>query len=350
MFIKICDNFKEFSGFSKKLSNSLKIEFNNCEPVRCSEDHKFKNINNEFIEARDLKINDIIKNNKHGSSIICNISDIGKHVVYTPVNVSGEEYEIEQGLINHNCSFIGSSSTLISGNILEKLVVSEPIETMFEDLSFNIYEKPIPNTLYVMGCDCSTGVGGDYACVQVIKINNRQSMEQVATYKSNVIKPSKFARIIDFISKMYNNAMFILENNDVGEKVAEELWFDLENTSLINTEKAGHGLGTKADKRSKLQACMELQRVIDAEILQIHDASTITELSRFEEKSPNVFGALKGNHDDTVSALYWAVYATLQPEIDMDNIKVSDVIKDDDSIPIDKLADENIDDFWSDFT
>ena len=77
----------------------------------------------------------------------------------------------------------------------------------------------------------------------------------------------------------------------------------------------------KSDKRSKLDACLELQRVVDAEILTIHDGVTIAELSRFEEQQSNVFKAAKGNHDDTVSALYWAVYATLQPEIDMDNIR-----------------------------
>lgn len=351
MFIKCGNEFKKFQGFDKKLANTLEISFDNCEPVRCSVDHKFLKMDHQFIEAKDLKIGDIIKNEKYSISQVADIVDIGKHIVYTPIAVDGEAYEIEQGLINHNCSFIGSSSTLISGAILEKLMESEPVETMFEDLTLNIYEKPIPGALYVMGCDCATGVGGDYACVQVVKINSRTDMEQVATYRSNTVKPGQYARIIDFISTMYNHAMYILENNDVGEKVAEELWYTIENTNLINTEKAGHGLGTKADKRSKLQACMELQRVVDAEILKIHDSTTIAEISRFEERSPNVFAAAKGNHDDTVSALYWAIFATMQPEIDMDNVKVVEIEKESENMTIDMMADslEYENDFWSDF-
>ena len=92
----------------------------------------------------------------------------------------------------------------------------------------------------------------------------------------------------------------------------------------------------KSDKRSKLDACLELQRVVDAEILTIHDGVTIAELSRFEEQQSNVFKAAKGNHDDTVSALYWAVYATLQPEIDMDNIRIKEEIKQEDNMTIEK--------------
>ena len=217
------------------------------------------------------------------------------------------------------------------------------------DLDMLIYEKPIPGALYVMGVDCATGVGGDYAAVQVLKINSRTSMEQVCTYQSNTVNPGQFARIIDATSTMYNNCFYILENNDVGRQVSEELWYTLENTNLINTDK--HGLGTRADKKSKLDACMELKRLVDSHALAIVDANTISQLSRFEEVSPNVFKGAKGTHDDAVSSLYWAVYATLQPEIDLDSCKV--IIREDltENKTIDMMVDENYDseEFWSDF-
>jgi hypothetical protein len=53
-----------------------------------------------------------------------------------------------------------------------------------------------------------------------------------------------------------------------------------------------------------------------------------------------------------VSALYWAVYATLQPEIDMDNIRVKKEVKIEDNMTVDMMADAleyNGEDFWSDF-
>ena len=90
---------------------------------------------------------------------------------------------------------------------------------------------------------------------------------------------------------------------------------------------------------------------IMCQVTDSYDGVTIAELSRFEEQQSNVFKAAKGNHDDTVSALYWAVYATLQPEIDMDNIRIKEEIKQEDNMTIDMMADamEYNDDFWSDF-
>lgn len=350
MFIKIGETFKKFSGFQKKAAESVHIIFDNSE-ITCSLDHRFKTPDNLDIYAKDLKRGSKVKNNTFDISQVIQIEHVGVKTVYTPLEVDGALYETTNGIIHHNCSFIGSANTLISGDVLEKLVEMEPIDTLFDDLSLSIYKKPEPGHFYIMGCDCASGSGGDYSCIQVIEIKDKYHMEQVAVYRSNTVKAGPYSRIIDTVSKMYNNAPFIIENNDVGKPVTEEVWYVLGNMNLINTEKAGKGLGTKADKRSKLDACIELQRVLDTGILVLHDGVTISELSRFEEQSPNVFKAAKGNHDDTVSALYWAIYATLQPEIDMENIKVKEEIKQEDNMTIDMMADamEYNDDFWSDF-
>lgn len=346
MKIKCGSEFKNFEGFNKKVARVLKIKFDNCE-IKCSDDHKFKS-GNKFIEAKSLLIGDIVDNNEYIKSIVIDIIDLGIQTVITPLNVDGKTYTTVNGLFNHNCSFIGSSQTLVDPNILADLIQKEPIDYMY-DLEMAIYEKPIPGALYVMGVDCATGVGGDYAAIQVVKINSRTSMEQVCTYQSNLVNPGQFARIIDTTSKMYNNCYYILENNDVGRQVSEELWYTLENMNLINTDK--HGLGTRADKKSKLDACMELKRVIDSKILKVVDVNTITQLSRFEEVSPNVFKGAKGTHDDAVSSLYWAIYATMQPEIDMDSCKVIVKEKLAENKTIDMMVDENYnsDEFWSDF-
>lgn len=348
MKIKLGNSFKKFNMFSEKIAEKLNIVFDNCS-IKCSSDHKFKS-NNIFKLASDLKIGDTVDNLIYGTSTVVAIEKMGIGTVITPVDVEGKIYESDNGLINHNCSFIGSSQTLIDPNILSDLIQKEPVDFMY-DLDMAIYEKPIPGALYVMGVDCSTGVGNDYAAIQILKINSRTSMEQVCTYQSNLVSPGKFARIIDATSKMYNDCYYILENNDVGRQVAEELWYTLENMSLINTDK--HGLGTRADKKSKLDACMELKRLVDSKALSIIDANTITQLSRFEElpNSPNVFKGAKGSHDDLVSALYWAVYATLQYEIDMDSCKIVKPTEQED-VSVDVMVErmnQDETDFWSDF-
>lgn len=352
MLIKVKDKFVPFEGFSKKVAETIRVVFDNC-TADCSADHRFVLENGREIYASELKPGMRLVNTEKGGSTVVSTLDTGKKTVYTPVNVDGGLYSGPSGLVSHNCSFIGSSPTLVSSTCIEGLMETEPVETLYEDLSLNIYLKPRPDRLYVMGVDCASGVGNDYACVQVIEVRGRNEMEQAAVYRSNTVGIGEFSRIVDDICKRYNNAYYILENNDVGKQVAEELWYTLENMYLINTEKAGHGLGTKADKRSKLDACMELKRVMDAGILKIHDAVTIKEISTFEEQTTaNVFKASKGNHDDTVSALYWAVYATMQPEIDLDHIRRVDIKKEQDDMTVDMMADAaeyTSDDFWADF-
>ena len=343
------DEFKTFQGFKKKLAKTVLIEFDNT-TLKCSIDHKLKT-EKGFVEANDLYIGQEVENTEFGKSIVKNITELNDiQTVITPVEVEGKEYSTPNGLINHNCSFIGSSQTLIDPNVLSDLMQKEPVDYLY-DLDMCIYEKPIPGALYVMGVDCATGVGGDYAAIQVIKINGRTDMELVCTYMSNTVTPGKFARIIDQTSKMYNNAYYILENNDVGRQVSEELWYVLENTNLINTDK--HGLGTRADKKSKLDACMETKRLIDSRILKVYDANTIAQLSRFEEVSPNVFKGAKGTHDDLVSSLYWGVYATLQPEIDLDSCKTVQLIDNGDKtidMMVEETSHEDNDNWlWSEF-
>lgn len=346
MKIKCGDTFKKFTAFSLKKARCCHICFDNCE-ITCSIDHRFIT-DDGYIFAEDLRNGDVVKNMLHGTSVVKSLKLLPESTVYTPVNVSGDIYTTENGLVNHNCSFIGSSQTLIDPNVLADLIQKEPVDYMY-DLDMCIYEKPIPGTLYVMGVDCATGVGGDYASIQTLKINSRKSIEQVCTYQSNLVNPGKFARIIDATSKMYNNCFYILENNDVGRQVADELWYTLGNMCLINTDK--HGLGTRADKKSKLDACMELKRLVDSKILKIVDANTISQLSRFEEVSPNVFKGAKNTHDDLVSALYWAIFATLQPEVDMDSCKIVQSKQEVVEKTIDMMCDEKYDsdEFWSDF-
>ena len=126
-------------------------------------------------------------------------------------------------MVHYNCSFIGSTATLIDGEVLKKLIPVDPLRTE-DNYHLSIYEDPIPGALYVMGVDSSTGVGNDYCTVQIIKILNQDLFEEVAVYKNNKIKPYEFAQVIAKLSSRYNEAYMVIENNDCGRQVADGLW------------------------------------------------------------------------------------------------------------------------------
>lgn len=150
------------------------------------------------------------------------------------------------------------------------------------------------------------GTGGDYSYIQVIKITDKDHCEQVAVYQNNLIAPYNFAVVVNDINKMYNNCPMMIENNEIGEKTIDPLWYDLENDNICCTDKKG--IGTRATKTSKLSGNLNLKRMIEENHIIIHDAETVKQLSRYEEVSPNVYKCPAAIHDDAVASLWLALY------------------------------------------
>lgn len=214
----------------------------------------------------------------------------------------GDDRAFEQ---EHNCSFIGSSNTLINPEHLEKIQTQNPIEYKYNG-AMCIYEHPIDGAKYVLGCDPSRGTGGDSSTVQVFKINNEKDMDQVAMYSNEYIDPENFATVCVGISEYYNEAPIMVENNDIGYMVCEKIWYDLECENLINVDPKG--LGIRATRKSKLAGNLLLKKYIENGYLGIVDKKTHYELSRYVEHQPGVYHAASdSDHDDTTTAAIWAV-------------------------------------------
>jgi hypothetical protein len=219
--------------------------------------------------------------------------------------------------------FLGSTSTVIDSNVLYKLNANivEPESYSLEN-SLRVYEKPIKDVQYVLGCDVAKGTGENASCIQVLKIISTLpvKMEQVAMYHNNKIDVYSFADIINRLSIYYNNAYIMCENNAEGSAVVNRLWWDHNNMKLVNDSlKQSSELGIRATTRSKPKAVLLMKKLIEDDELLIKDELTIRELSTFVEEGGKFKG--KDTNDDTVSALYWGVYI-LEMGI-IDDIKIT---------------------------
>jgi hypothetical protein len=330
------NEFHKFDGMQLKVANVIKITFDDNSFIRVSYDHKFKDKN-----ARDLVIFDTLD----GKTII-NIEKDGADYVYDFIDVEGHIYEANN-IQNHNCSFLGSSLTLISANKLENLKEVVPLECT-KNYAFNIYEKPIAGVLYLIGVDVGAGTGNDYSVIQVLRVLDPKHFRQVAVYAENTLNPVRFAREIRDISVMYNNSMCMIENNGPGGGATiNELWYNLEFSNLINPEPKE--LGINANRKTKLNACLNLKVVFDEDRIEIQDSKTISELSQFIEKTPGIFCADSGCHDDRVTSLYWACYAATLNEVDLTTNNMNANEKEDDVYRLDAFYEkERADDdaFW----
>lgn len=309
--------YEPFWGMIKKRAEGVTFELANGKKVSYSRDHRFL-INGEEVFPESLAVGD-----KLCGSEIVKIDEVTSDF-YGPYTVRGYEYATvdDNGDVvqsHHNCEFLGSSTTLIDLDKLAKMFPTDPKEFKYGYMC-SIWEEPVPGAVYVMGVDTATGSGLDFSAIQVIKLVSRNRFEQVCTFHDDRTLPGKLSQIVKDLSEWYNDAQIIIENNGPGGKVADELWYTLDCQNIINTDP--HGIGTSANKANKLEACLLLQAEVNKDTLVLRDSATLKELTTFIEVSPNVFKASSNSHDDLVSALYWAMYATIQPEIDLDNLTV----------------------------
>lgn len=337
-------NFHAFEGLMQTTKNVVKLTFTDNSRMTVSRGHKIY-INGVETFAENLKANDTldsIDNKKHTVKSV-EVTETALPV-YSPVNVTPDhKYATANGIVNGNCAFIGSTSTLVDPDYLDKMIPVDPIQYKY-GYSFKIWQPPVKDALYVMGVDSATGTGKDYAVIQVVRLYSKEKFEQVACYADNTIDAEKFAKVVAEINKFYNDAPMIIENNEIGKTVADKVWFDEECGTILNTDHNGK-IGTRATKTSKLDACIEMKRLIEHNILTLKDNDTIKQLSRFEEVAPNVFrGPSNGSHDDLVSGLYWACYGAMQPEIDFDSLTLTK--QTDDITPQQTCFFESDEDVW----
>lgn len=223
----------------------------------------------------------------------------------------------------YGCQFLGSSTTLIDPEVLERTMCRQPTEIKYGG-ALRIFEVPKPGEFYILGVDSAKGNGSDYSTIQVLKIESEHSIVQVAVYRNNFIGPDEFAQLSIGISDYYNKAFMMVESNDIGELVVNKIWYDYECDRILNCDK--NGLGIRATRKSKLAGNLLLKRYMENGWLEIVDDKTLYELSRYEEVSPNVFHAAGQNeHDDTVTSLIWALYYMTTVYYDRDDNSMSDV-------------------------
>lgn len=311
------DGYSHFETISRKFSeNIVTIEFQSGKSISATRDHRFF-INNEEVRVYNLKIGDCID----PGEVIVNISLCESQYVYDVVETDNHKF-IANGIVSHNCEFMGSSGTLISGACLKAM---EPEKPMYTHDNLMIYKPKIGNHIYAMIVDTSHGKGLDYSAFHVIDITSTP-YEQVATFRSNRITPQDYANIIHTVAKQYNDPYILVELNcPPGAIVAELLFWDHEYENLLMTEGAGKagkkissGFGGNAIDRGiytstavKASGCSMLKLLIEQGQLIVVDNETMNELKVFSKKGKS-YEAEEGKHDDLVMGLVLFAWLSLQ--------------------------------------
>lgn len=236
-------------------------------------------------------------------------------------NTSEDQFRQE-----YECEFLGSSNTLINPNKLRNMVYKQPIHTTPAGLK--VYEEPIKDNIYAIVADTARGAGADYSAFIVVNVNNLP-YKQVASFRNNLLSPLLYPNIIYEVARQYNDAVVLVETNDIGQQVADILHYDLEYEGIFvtaNNGRSGQSLsggfststtrGVRTTKQVKRIGCATLKTLIESDKFIITDYDTIYELTRFSLKN-----SLKGNqsyeaeegHDDMAMCCVLFAWLSTQP-------------------------------------
>lgn len=236
-------------------------------------------------------------------------------------NTSEDQFRQE-----YECEFLGSSNTLIHPSKLRNMVYKQPMHTTNSGLK--VYEEPKEGEIYTIVVDTSRGAGADYSAFIVVNVNSLP-YRQVATFRNNLLSPLIYPNVIYEVAKNYNNALVLVETNDIGQQVADILHYDLEYEGVFvtaNNGRSGQSLsggfsttthrGVKTTKQVKRIGCATLKTLVESDKFIIVDYDTIYELTRFSLKN-----SLKGNqsyeaeegNDDMAMCCVLFSWLTTQP-------------------------------------
>ena len=298
--------FQKFEGVNRYWHEKcLKFTLSNGKTLKTAFNHRF------IIQGLEVFSKDIIE----GQSIAKNIEVQFIETLqepqyfYDPINVdNGSVFCHDEGLISHN-SFLGSGSTLISGDKLLNMSAKNPIYTQG---SMNIYEKPIESHNYMVFVDVARGRGLDYSTFNIIDVTARP-FKQVGVYRDNIISPLLFPDVIYKYATAYNEAYVIIESNDQGSVVCNGLYYEIEYENVfLESSVKSKDLGVNMTKKVKRIGCSNIKDLIEENKLEIVDHETIVELSCFESNGSS-YEASKGNHDDLVMNLVMFGWFSVNP-------------------------------------
>lgn len=248
----------------------------------------------------------------------------------------GSEIAFEQEYGN---SFLNSSFTLIEKEILRNLVFKEPkdinslekfniIDDKFKRF-IKVYEEPKENHIYSIGVDISKmseEISGDSISIQILDITELPYIQVCSINIKHGIFYLLIPELISNLHKIYNEAYIFIENNDIGQEIANIIAFDYE-CSNVYFEKPSLGVpGFRTTKKTKRIGCNNLKTFIENKKLILNDYETIFQLSTFI-RNKDTYKAEKGYFDDAVMALIASLHFLQWKEFEESSIYTKDFIK-----------------------
>jgi hypothetical protein len=243
----------------------------------------------------------------------------GRGEEYKQITLRALSNNIERWNQEFECTFLGGDNTLIPSWAVAALTFMNPIENLPEKVK--IFKRPDPKNRYMICVDTSRGKGVDFSAFTVIDITSTP-YEVVATFRNDTITTLYYPNIIFNTARIYNDALALIETNDLGQQVVDILYHSLEYENILACENKGRvgqvlsgsasSMGVNTSVKTKNIGCSTLRSLCENKQLIVNDFEIIKEMSKFV-RTGNTYRAEPGTHDDLIMTLVIFAWATSQP-------------------------------------
>ncbi len=189
-----------------------------------------------------------------------------------------------------------------------------------------MWREPERDAIYCIGADVAEGLGGeaDHSVGFVLKISKTGGAdEQVATFRSNMIDPVAFAQVLNFMGRMYNEALMCIELNrydTCGNWVRFQCqypnlyrWKHLDSINPLSNK-----LGWLTTAATKPRLYQTLKRWLQFKLILLYSRNLAAELKTFTKDDYEERGASSesGSYDDEAIACMIALYCAHEGDWD----------------------------------
>jgi hypothetical protein len=229
-------------------------------------------------------------------------------------------------------SFLGSGGNVIEDvtiDMQEKKNVREPKWVDGVENEFWIWEEPIEDHQYILGCDVSRGDGEDSSTITVIDVT---TMEQVMEYQGK-IQPDLLAEHVYKYGNLYNAYTVVDITGGMGVSTVLKLIEMNYSNKLMHYDKpTGKVLPNKARLNRvkqkdlmpgfnangvRLNMIANLERVLREDIFKCRSSRMVSEMKTFVYKNGRP-DHMEGYHDDLLMAAGMALWVV---EFSFKNLK-----------------------------
>jgi len=240
-----------------------------------------------------------------------------------------------------DASFLSSGNSVVDPQILQwykENQVKDPVERLGIDNNLWVWEQPDYSKEYIVVADVARGDGTDYSAAQIFEV---ESIKQVAEYKGQ-LSTTDYGNFLIEISTKYNDALLIIENNNVGwatiqtviDRNYKNLFYQSKDLQYVDTEHQMQtnryrtqdrnmlpGFTTSAKSRPLIVAKME--EYTREKLVELRSARLVEELFVFIYQNSRA-EAMRGYNDDLVLSFaiaLWIRDTALRLKTEKDNMQ-----------------------------